>query len=211
MFNGDTHMKKNCYIILMILIGNSLLLKALGTLYIQNDTQRPIEFERISTVPGMSKLMTYTVGPGEKKATPSDNLKSIEARFINDFFRKLNVGSAILNAQKEGISSIIHIVPGTYFGVKVGGIQQLYDDIEISVSDKMKILNPLGLSLQDVYILKFSKALAGKILQISPESKKEQAEAAYLSLAKQKVPGLSEGANNYRGYLLTKALKAFEH
>ena len=57
------------------------------------------------------------------------------------------MGNALKDAQKEGISSIIHIVPGTWFGLKVGKIDKVTENIEIPLNDKMKVLMPLGLTL----------------------------------------------------------------
>lgn len=203
-------MKKYTYVLILVILFIASSAICGVNLYMQNDTKEPIEFERNVTTPGMSRLMAYRVEVGQRKPTPSELLESIYARYENDgVFRKLNLGNALKDAQKEGISSIIHIVPGTWFGLKVGKIDKVTENIEIPLNDKMKVLMPLGLTLREVDVPKFDRVLAAKILGIAAASGKQQVEAAYKDLAVQDR-GKTDNIASYRGYLLTKALRAFE-
>lgn len=188
------------------LMASSLEIKSTVNLYIQNDTPKVIEFDR-----NRDRIL-YSVNPGARKATPSEHLNSIDAKYTdNVVYRKLDIADAINNAQRDGISSVIHIVPGSLYGIKVGRIDQVYDNIVIPLAVKMEVLRPLGLTLNQVDVPKFDKDIAAKILGgISTTSTPKEAETAYLKLAENRDRNVSEQVNDYRGYLLTKALRSFK-
>lgn len=199
-------MNKHIYLLIFIsLVNSNFHMLATIYVYLQNDTGKEIDYDE-----NKLKLITpHKLNPGQRKSFAADYLQTIDAKFTDGHvYRQLNLGTSVEDARK-GINSIVHIIPGV-FGVKVGSIDKVYDDMSIPLEVKMEILRPLGLNLRDVDVPRFSKSLAAKILNIDVMSSSREAEDAYLNLAKNRNRALSVDANNYRAYLLNKALRTYE-
>ena len=98
---------------------NTVLFTESVLLYIQNDTPKIIKYAR-----NESSVMLYNVKPGSRASTTSENLQALYAKYEDSpIYRKLNLGTALQDAH-NGVSSVIHIVPGTVYGVKVGSIEK---------------------------------------------------------------------------------------
>ena len=111
-------MKKYMYLSILTFLMNSYSFMEAVHIYIKNDTDKTIKFAK-----NERSVMMYNVKPRSEVFTDTAGLKSLYAKYENDTVsRQLDVSKALQDAA-NGVSSVVHIVPGTLYGVKVGSVE----------------------------------------------------------------------------------------